>query len=106
MSSGGTAYAGAMTYAPFGGLESMTLGNGTVYAMTYGAARLQLTGISLKQGASTVQEYRYAYGRVDAATGGVDATKNNGQVARVEGYIGSQRQWQQRFGYDPLGRLA
>lgn len=106
VSSGATTYAGGMIYKPSGNLESVAMGNGTVYSMSYNDARLQLTGINLKQGSSTIQEYKYAYGRVDAATGAVDATKNNGQIARVEGYIGTQRQWQQRLTYDHLGRLA
>jgi hypothetical protein len=31
--------------------------------------------------------------------------KNNGQIAQIDGYIGSNKQWQQKFGYDSLGRL-
>lgn len=40
------------------------------------------------------------------ATGAVDESKNNGQIARVEGFVGAQKQWQQRFEYDSLGRLS
>ncbi len=38
--------------------------------------------------------------------GTVDETKNNGQVGRIEDYIGTQKRWQQRFQYDSLGRLS
>jgi RHS repeat-associated protein len=38
--------------------------------------------------------------------GTVDETQNNGQIARIEGSIGTQKQWQQRFSYDSLGRLS
>ncbi|HEX8720127.1 MAG TPA: RHS repeat-associated core domain-containing protein [Pyrinomonadaceae bacterium] len=103
---GATAYASAMTYKPFGGLESMTLGNGAVYTMAYTDATLQLSSVSLTQGASVLQKYEYRYGAVDMATGAVDGSKNNGQIARIEGTVGAQRLWQQRFSYDSLGRLA
>ncbi|MFL6253575.1 MAG: RHS repeat domain-containing protein [Pyrinomonadaceae bacterium] len=102
---GGTSYASGMTYKPHGGLESMALGNGAVFSLSYSDARLQLSGISLTQGATTIQRYEYKYGRVDMATGSVDETKDDGLIARVEGYIGAERQWQQRFDYDSIGRL-
>jgi RHS repeat-associated protein len=104
--SGATAYASAMTYTPFGALESMTLGNAAVYSMSYDAARLQLSGLSLTKDANVLQKYEYKYGAVDMATGAVDASKNNGQLARIESTVGAQRLWQQRFQYDSLGRLA
>ena len=31
--------------------------------------------------------------------------KNNGQLARIESYIGTTKQWTQKFSYDPVGRL-
>lgn len=104
--SGATAYASQMTYEPFGGLKSMTLGNGAVYSMAYDAQRAQLSSITLAHGANVLQKYEYKYGAVDMATGLVDASKNNGQLARIESTVGAQRQWQQRFQYDALGRLA
>ncbi len=106
VASGSTTYASAMTYKPFGALESMTLGNGTTYAMSYSDTRLQLSSITLTQGTNTVQRYDYKYGQVNMADGTVDASKNDGQLARIEGTAGSQRLWQQRFSYDSLGRLA
>ncbi|MFL6253577.1 MAG: RHS repeat domain-containing protein [Pyrinomonadaceae bacterium] len=106
VSSGASTYAAQMTYKPFGELQSMALGNGTTYSMAYDDARLQLSSITLAQGSTTVQRYDYKYGQVNAETGFVDETKNDGQIARIEGTIGAQRQWQQRFSYDSLGRLS
>lgn len=106
MTSGATNYASSMTYKPFGGLEAMALGNGTAYQMSYSDTRLQLTSVSLTQGATTVQRYEYKYGAVNTADGTVDETKNDGQIGRIEGFIGTQKQWQQRFQYDSLGRLS
>ncbi|HEY0169933.1 MAG TPA: RHS repeat-associated core domain-containing protein [Pyrinomonadaceae bacterium] len=103
---GATTYASAITYKPFGGVESMTLGNGAVYSVAYNDSRLQLSGISLKHGAETLQKYEYKYGVVNMATGEVDASKNNGQIARVESTVGAQKLWQQRYSYDSLGRLS
>jgi RHS repeat-associated protein len=103
---GANPYATAITYTQVGELESMTLGNGVVYSMAYGEARSQLSSITLTQGTNVLQKYEYKYGAVDMGSGAVDETKNNGQLARIEGTIGTQRQWQQRFQYDSLGRLA
>lgn len=104
--SGSTTHASGMSYKPFGGLASMTLSNGTTYSMSYDDARLQLSSVALTQGSSVVQKYDYEYGAVNMADGTVDTSKNVGQIARVEGTIGTQRQWQQRFSYDTLGRLT
>ena len=35
----------------------------------------------------------------------IDATKNNGQLGKIESFIGANKQASQRFGYDELGRL-
>jgi RHS repeat-associated protein len=106
VSSGATTYASSMTYKPFGGLEAMALGNGASYSMSYSDTRLQLASITLTQGANVVQKYEYKYGQVSMSDGGVDETKNNGQIGRIEGFIGTQKQWQQRFTYDTPGRLS
>jgi hypothetical protein len=46
-------------------------------------------------------------GRVyDPSTNTLDESKNNGQIARIEGTIATQKQWQQNFAYDSLGRLS
>ena len=68
--------------------------------------RLQPTIISLVKDSNSLQRYEYTYGVVDQSTGNVDENKNNGQIARVEGFIGNTKQWQQRFSYDSIGRLS
>ena len=35
----------------------------------------------------------------------LDTSKNNGQLALVESWIGTTKQWTQNFRYDPVGRL-
>ena len=58
---------------------------------------------------TTLQHYQYSYGTVNAGTGAVDATKNNGQLGRLDAFIGgtaaANKQWEQRYTYDSLGRL-
>jgi VCBS repeat-containing protein len=66
---------------------------------------MQLKELSLTKDGTTLQQYKYQYGKVNA-DGTVDNTKNNGQIGTIEGYIGTQKQWQQRFSYDSLGRLS
>jgi RHS repeat-associated protein len=82
----------------------MTLGNGNneTYSLN---DRFQMTSQSLNKGAEILQKYDYSYGQTDLATGTVDTTKNNGQLGKIEGWIGTNKQWSQRFGYDELGRL-
>ncbi len=92
-------------YAPHGGMTGATLGNGAVESVGYNN-RLQPTSISLTKDNNILQKYEYKYGQVDQNTGVVDETKNNGQIARTEGFIGTTRQWQQRFNYDSIGRLS
>jgi RHS repeat-associated protein len=88
------------------GLPSqISLGNGTTETFSYND-RLQVSSQSLLKGAEVLQKYDYAYGQADLAGGNVDATKNNGQLGRIESFIGAQKQWSQRFGYDSLGRLS
>jgi RHS repeat-associated protein len=97
------------TYAGHGGLLSENLGNNTVHSLSYNDA-LQLRAISLTKGSELLQRYEYRYGQINMESGALDETKNNGQVARIEGFIGGTsqapiKQWQQRFHYDSLGRL-
>ncbi|MGH9948409.1 MAG: RHS repeat domain-containing protein, partial [Pyrinomonadaceae bacterium] len=35
----------------------------------------------------------------------LDTTKNNGQLGRIDGFIGTAKQWTQKFQYDSIGRL-
>jgi YD repeat-containing protein len=97
-------YVNGFAYAAHGGLTSETWGNGGVHTLSYNN-RLQASQVKLSVGGTERQRYDYLYGQVDQTTGTVDATKNTGQVARIEGYIDSVRQWQQRYSYDTLGRL-
>ncbi len=53
-----------------------------------------------------LQHYDYKYGVFDPNSNSLDETKNNGQIARIEGTIGTQKQWQQNFTYDSIGRLS
>ncbi|MBV9957315.1 MAG: RHS repeat protein [Acidobacteria bacterium] len=98
-------YIGAMSYTPHGALAAANLGNDVNY--TYGFnTRLQPSSISLTRNSSVLQKYEYKYGAVDPNSGVVDETKNAGQVARIESWIGTQKQWQQRLVYDSMGRLS
>ena len=65
-----------------------------------------MTSQSLNKGAEVLQKYDYSYGQTDLATGNIDATKNNGQLGRIESFIGANKQASQRFAYDELGRLS
>jgi hypothetical protein len=53
-----------------------------------------------------VQRYDYLYGQPNMSTGTVDTSKNNGQLARVEGFIGAAKKFQTCYEYDALGRLS
>lgn len=103
-------YVSGIQYSSHGAASSVNLGNGTTQSFDYSQQRLQLTSQSLVKGAEVLQKYEYGYGKVDLVTGNLDATKNNGQLARIDAYIGGSvsspsKQWQQRFDYDSLGRL-
>ncbi|MFN0140736.1 MAG: RHS repeat domain-containing protein [Pyrinomonadaceae bacterium] len=86
-------------------LSQMNLGNGTAQTFVYND-RFQMTSQSLNKGAEVLQKYDYSYGTTDLASGSVDTSKNNGQLGKIEGWIGANKEWSQRFGYDELGRLS
>ena len=86
-------------------LSQINLGNGTSETFSYND-RFQMTSQSLLKGTSIVQKYDYSFGQVDLASGTVDVAKNNGQLGKIESFIGNQKQWSQRFGYDSIGRLS
>lgn len=65
-----------------------------------------MTSQSLMKGREVLQKYDYGYGQVNLSERNVDATKNNGQLGKIEGWIGANKQWSQRFGYDELGKLS
>jgi hypothetical protein len=81
----------------------MTLGNGNTETFTLND-RLQMTSQSLKMGTTVLQKYDYDYGEIDG-TGNLVTTKNNGQLGRIESYIGTAKQSTQKFLYDHVGRL-
>lgn len=99
-------YLGGLQYQGNGGsLSSMTFGNGTTQTMTLND-RLQFSQQELKRGSETLEKYVYNYGQIDVNNGSITANSNNGELAKVESWIGSTKQWEQRFGYDQLGRLS
>jgi hypothetical protein len=80
------------------------LGNGTHETYSYND-RFQMTSQSLMKSSTVLQKYDYGYGEINFSNGNVDTAKNNGQLAKVDSFIGSNKQASQRFGYDSLGRL-
>jgi RHS repeat-associated protein len=106
VSSGATVYAQQFDYTSSSGLlKSFTLGNAAVESYVYNS-RLQLQSLDLTRAGTQLQHYDYKYGVYNPVTNTLDETKNNGQIAQIEGFIQAQKQWQQRFAYDSLGRLA
>ena len=85
-------------------LSAMTLGNGTTQSFILND-RLQMTQQNLSRGTEVLQKYDYGYGQIDAS-GNLDLTKNNGQLAKIESYIGANKQFTQKFNYDSIGRLS
>jgi RHS repeat-associated protein len=102
-------YASNFSFAASGGLLSETWGNGAVHSVAYNNA-LQISQVKLKQSSSgsELQRYDYLYGQVTQSNGSVDKSKNRGQIARIDSVINGSgtKEWEQRFSYDELGRLA
>lgn len=86
-------------------LSSITLGNGTSQSFALND-RLQMTNQTLAKGSEILQKYDYGYGQINLDTGAAAVNSNNGQLAKVESTIGTAKQWEQRFGYDAVGRLS
>jgi RHS repeat-associated protein len=106
VSSGATIYAHDFDYTSTSGLlKSVTLGNDVVETYTYNS-RLQIQNLALTRTGTQLLQYDYKYGVYDPNTNTLDESKNNGQIAQIEGFIATQKQWQQRFAYDSIGRLA
>jgi RHS repeat-associated protein len=105
VSSGNTVYANQFDYSTTQGLlKSVTLGNSAVESYDYNS-RLQLKSLDLSRSGTQIQHYDYKYGVYDPNANTLDETKNTGQIARIEGFITTTKQWQQNFEYDSLGRL-
>ena len=97
-------YLSSVSFNNKGLLESLNLGNGTSESFGYND-RFQMTNQSLNKGSQVLQKYDYGYGQIDAS-GNLDLTKNNGQLAKIESFIGTQKQSTQKFSYDSIGRLS
>jgi hypothetical protein len=65
----------------------------------------QMTSQNLNKGSQVLQKYDYGYGQIDIS-GNLDLTKNNGQLGKIESFIGTQKQSTQKFSYDSIGRLS
>jgi RHS repeat-associated protein len=106
VSSGATVYASQFDYtSSSAALKALTLGNGAVESYAYNS-RLQVQSLDLTKSGTQLLHYDYTYGLYDPVTNTIDVTKNNGQIAQIEGFIGGQKQWQQRFAYDTVRRLS
>ena len=90
-------------YTATGMTSQVTLGNGTTESFTLNE-RSQLTSQALKRGTEVLQKSDYGYGQIDGS-GNLDTTKNNGQLAKIEAFIGAAKQRTQKFVYDSIGRL-
>jgi hypothetical protein len=97
-------YLSSVSFNNKGLLSSMNLGNGTSESFGYND-RFQMTNQTLNKGSQVLQKYDYGYGQIDAS-GNLDLTKNNGQLGKIESFIGTQKQSTQKFSYDSIGRLS
>ncbi|MGH9914584.1 MAG: hypothetical protein ACRD63_04760, partial [Pyrinomonadaceae bacterium] len=97
-------YTSGLEFQAHGGLSRVDYGNGASAQMAYNN-RQQMVVMQLNR-SGLLQSYEYRYGQVDMNTGDVDTTKNTGQVARIDSLIDFKKQWQQRYQYDRIGRLA
>ncbi len=81
-------YRNGLQYQQHGGaLSQMSFGNGTTQSFGFND-RLQMTNQTLSRSSEVMQKYDYGFGQIDAS-GNLDTTKNNGQLARIESYIGT-----------------
>lgn len=102
---GTTTFANSFGYAAHGGLITETWGNTSVHTLAYNR-RLQASQVKLTLSSTVLQQYDYSYGAFNTSSGDVDTSKNNGQIGKVLGTIGTTAQWNQGFTYDELGRLS
>jgi RHS repeat-associated protein len=92
------------SYDANGMTSQITLGNGTVETARLNE-RFQLTSQTLKRGTEVLQKFDYGYGQIDGS-GNLQVSKNNGQLAQIESFIGAAKQRTQKFSYDAIGRLS
>ena len=95
-------YLNGLQYQGLGGsLSSMTLGNGIAESMQYND-RGQMTQMAWTKNNAVINRYDYSFGQINPNNNTVDTTKNNGQLAQVESYIGGTptsptKQFTQKF---------
>lgn len=97
-------YLTGVTFDSRGLPSQVDLGNGTSETFAQND-RSQLESQGLNRGTAVLQKYNYGFGQLDA-NGSVDVTKNKGQLAQIESFIGTAKQWTQKFQYDSLSRLS
>ncbi|MBK8148888.1 MAG: hypothetical protein IPK58_11930 [Acidobacteria bacterium] len=93
-------YLGGVTFGAKTLPTQIALGNGTVQNFDFNE-RLQMKSQDLKRGTEVLQKYEYGFGELNPQS----QLKNNGKLESVVSYIGSQKQWTQKFSYDSVGRL-
>lgn len=104
----GAMFAGGVQYSAAGAVVKQQLGNGLFHAMTYNS-RLQPTEIKLgtTENAADLWEMEYSYGVYDTSSGGVDSSRNNGNIGTIRMTPGADRTpITQAFEYDQLNRLT
>jgi len=96
-------YLTGVTFNTQGLLSQLNLGNGNQETFSYNS-RFQLESQSLLKSSTVLQKWDYGYGEINGS-GALDTAKNNGQLGRIESFIGTAKQWTQKFQYDSIGRL-
>jgi RHS repeat-associated protein len=99
-----------ISYAPFGGIQSETYGNGLIHSMAYNE-RHQLSEIRLGRQDNLESVFRlgYIHGAVYNVNGQdpeITLAHNNGNIARIKYFISGALQYSQTFQYDPVNRLS
>ena len=100
---------GNISYAPFGGLQSETYGNGLIHSIGYNG-RLQPTEIRLGRADNLESVFTIynIYGialDVNDPDPDIAPIHNNGNIARVKYSVSGTVQYAQTFQYDTLNRL-
>ncbi len=99
----------AISYSPAGALTSELYGNSLIHAITYNS-RLQPTSINLgfEGNPGAIFKLTYFYGQLNIPTDPdsmIDASKNNGNIARTRLFWDAVEQYSQTYRYDPLNRI-
>ncbi|MGH9760080.1 MAG: RHS repeat domain-containing protein, partial [Blastocatellia bacterium] len=104
LSSGATTYESNLSYAAFGGVLSVQLGNTLTEADTYNQ-RLQPSELKLGPSGNL---FDLTYGYTSTSNGTFDNGSNNGNVREEKLTItgSTTNTWDQKYTYDPLNRIA